>query len=96
MGIAERFTTDLKRHLSLRCMNIWCRKYKRLSSISKHGYMESEGHENVNIQGMAMRCWKDTRSFIRDLRALELRDRFFENKESWKFQTTSPAFSPYL
>jgi hypothetical protein len=31
-----------------------------------------------------------------DLRALELRDRFFENKESWKLQTTSPIFSPYL
>jgi hypothetical protein len=27
--------------------------------------MELEGHENVNIQGMAIRCWKDTRSFIR-------------------------------
>lgn len=30
-----------------------------------------------------------------DLRALELRDGFFENKESWKLQATSPIFPPY-
>src|SRR5271154_2297110 len=78
-------------------MNIWCGTYKGLSSIfeawiygigrarayqhSKYGYTMLERYEVVHPGNLC---------------TLERRDRFFENKDSWKLQTTSPTFSPYL
>jgi hypothetical protein len=77
-------------------MNIWCKNYKRLSSIfeawiygagrtrecqhSRYGYTVLERYKVVSSE---------------DLRALELLDGFFENKEPWKLQAVT-YISPYL